>query len=237
MADEGGIRVEFEDFVVDPRNPDHAYRALDVAADLVTFEDGHAVFWCEGVEEVRFPVSAIRALAPRVPAVGTMAAGAGAKTGAGTGAGTGNGAGRADEAAAQVAYVAEVRRKHPKAYTAWSADDEARLAELFRAGRSVEELMAEFGRQRGGIMSRLEKLGLRSGSGSGSGGAGAGASTEGSLPAQSRGGGRAAASTAETAAKAAEAAEAGEAGEAADRWTRPRTPTAADARQWPEPPF
>lgn len=219
MTEEGGIRVEFEDFVVDPRNPDHAYRALEVAADLVTFEDGHAVFWCEGVEEVRFPVSAIRALAPRVPAVATMAAAAGA----------GNGAGAADEAAAQVAYVAEVRRKHPKAYTAWSADDEARLAELFRAGRSVEELMAEFGRQRGGIMSRLEKLGLRSGSGSGSGDAGAGAaSTEGSLPTQSRGGSRAAASTAE-------AAE--EVGAAADRWTRPRTPTAADAQQWPEPPF
>ncbi|MGR7001235.1 hypothetical protein ACU686_29555 [Yinghuangia aomiensis] len=74
MADEGGIRVEFEDFVVDPRNPDHAYRALEVAADLVTFEDAHAVFWCEGVEEVRFPVSAIRSLAPRVPAVGKVTA-------------------------------------------------------------------------------------------------------------------------------------------------------------------
>lgn len=214
MADEGVIRVEFEDFVVDPRNPDHAYRALEVAADLVTFEDGHAVFWCEGVAEVRFPVSAIRALVPRVPAVTTMAAVAG------------NSAGGADEAAAQVAYVAEVRRKHPKAYTAWSADDEARLAELFRAGRSVEELMAEFGRQRGGIVSRLEKLGLRRGSG----GADAGAdvvSTEGSLPAQSRGGDRAAAPTA----KAAEAAQ------VTDRRTRPRTPTAADAQQWPEPPF
>lgn len=219
MTEEGGIRVEFEDFVVDPRNPDHAYRALEVPADLVTFEDGHAVFWREGVEEVRFPVSAIRALAPRAPATATMEAAAATAGTASAGAGSGA---EADETAAQVAYVTEVRRKHPKAYTAWSAEDEARLAELFRAGRSVDELMAEFGRQRGGIMSRLEKLGLRRGIGGGSGtGSGGAASAEGSLPAQSRGSDRAAAGTARP----------------TDRRARPRTPTAADARQWPEPPF
>ena len=42
----------------------------------------------------------------------------------------------------------------------WSAEDDERLATRHRAGASPKELMEEFGRSRGGIIARLEHLGL-----------------------------------------------------------------------------
>jgi hypothetical protein len=41
----------------------------------------------------------------------------------------------------------------------WTAEDDARLVERFRAGDGTTVLMAEFGRSRGGIQARLEHLG------------------------------------------------------------------------------
>ena len=54
----------------------------------------------------------------------------------------------------------KMRQKHPNAYKPWSADDDARLTELFRDDKKVSVLVKEFGRQRGAIESRLVRLGL-----------------------------------------------------------------------------
>lgn len=49
---------------------------------------------------------------------------------------------------------------YPNAYSHWSNEDDQRLEQLFHEGKSVEELMSVFQRNRGSITSRLRKLGL-----------------------------------------------------------------------------
>jgi hypothetical protein len=56
--------------------------------------------------------------------------------------------------------AAPAAKRHRNQGTRWSEEDDDRLTERFRAGVSTRELMAEFGRSRGGIVSRLEHLGL-----------------------------------------------------------------------------
>ena len=56
---------------------------------------------------------------------------------------------------------AEIREKHPNAYRPWSKEQDEELTKLFSSGLKVADLMKKFGRKRGGITSRLEKLGLR----------------------------------------------------------------------------
>jgi hypothetical protein len=51
-------------------------------------------------------------------------------------------------------------KRHRNQGTRWSAEDDERLTERHRAGASPKELMEEFGRSRGGIIARLEYLGL-----------------------------------------------------------------------------
>lgn len=46
------------------------------------------------------------------------------------------------------------------AYKPWSKDDDDLMSNLYKAGTTVEELMTLFQRNRGGIESRLRKLGL-----------------------------------------------------------------------------
>jgi len=58
--------------------------------------------------------------------------------------------------------VREIQKTHPQAYEPWTEDDDARLIAECRSGKTIEELMELFGRQRGGIDSRLRKLGLLS---------------------------------------------------------------------------
>src|SRR3989339_310784 len=55
----------------------------------------------------------------------------------------------------------EIREKHPNAYRPWTTEQDEELAKLFSSGISVADLTKKFGRKRGGITSRLEKLGLR----------------------------------------------------------------------------
>jgi hypothetical protein len=57
-------------------------------------------------------------------------------------------------------WIDDVRRRHPNAYRPWTDDDDGRLTERYRAGSTVQELIGEFGRNRGGIQARLELLGL-----------------------------------------------------------------------------
>lgn len=56
---------------------------------------------------------------------------------------------------------AEIREKHPNAYRSWDKEQDEELGRLFSSGISVPDLMEKFGRKRGGITARLEKLGLR----------------------------------------------------------------------------
>lgn len=53
----------------------------------------------------------------------------------------------------------EIRKTYPNAYTKWNDADDERLNSLFLEGKTVEELVLIFGRQPGGISSRLRKLG------------------------------------------------------------------------------
>ena len=55
---------------------------------------------------------------------------------------------------------AEIREKHPNAYKPWSKKQDEELKKLFTSGAKVADLMKTFGRKRGGITARLEKLGL-----------------------------------------------------------------------------
>ena len=56
---------------------------------------------------------------------------------------------------------AEIREKHPNAYRPWNKEQDEELKKLFTAGAKIADLMKNFGRKRGGITARLEKLGLR----------------------------------------------------------------------------
>ena len=56
--------------------------------------------------------------------------------------------------------VAQPAKRHPNQGVRWSAEDDDRLVARYREGASAKELMAEFGRSRGGITARLEHLGL-----------------------------------------------------------------------------
>jgi hypothetical protein len=51
------------------------------------------------------------------------------------------------------------RRRPPNQGLAWTADDDERLVERHREGATEKQLMEEFGRSRGGIRARLDRLG------------------------------------------------------------------------------
>ncbi|MEU8431276.1 hypothetical protein [Micromonospora sp. NPDC048887] len=55
--------------------------------------------------------------------------------------------------------VAEVRERHPRAYERWTTEDEQRLLARYAEGVTIDRLAAEFGRNSGGIVSRLQRLG------------------------------------------------------------------------------
>ncbi|VUT28176.1 MAG: hypothetical protein SYNGOMJ08_00739 [Candidatus Syntrophoarchaeum sp. GoM_oil] len=56
--------------------------------------------------------------------------------------------------------VDEIRKTHPRAYEPWTKKEDEELIREYRSGKSIEELIELFGMQRGGIESRLKKLGL-----------------------------------------------------------------------------
>src|ERR1035437_3370642 len=61
---------------------------------------------------------------------------------------------------ARLDAFAEIREKHPNAYKPWSREQDEELKKLFIEGQKIKDLMKSFGRKRGGITARLEKLGL-----------------------------------------------------------------------------
>ena len=56
-------------------------------------------------------------------------------------------------------HMQEQKALYSNAYKPWSTDDDALLTKLYKEGTSIEELMSLFQRNRGGITSRLRKLG------------------------------------------------------------------------------
>ena len=57
-------------------------------------------------------------------------------------------------------YILEQRALYANAYRPWSTEDDRHLSKLYNEGKTVTELMVLFQRNRGGIRSRLRKLGL-----------------------------------------------------------------------------
>ena len=55
----------------------------------------------------------------------------------------------------------KIRQIHPNAYEPWTAGDDLNLEKLFCEGKSIKELSAIFGRQKGALTSRIKKLQLR----------------------------------------------------------------------------
>lgn len=58
--------------------------------------------------------------------------------------------------------VALIRQEFNQAYLPWSAEDDSYLRKRFLEGATIADLVSEFGRQPGGIRSRIRKLGLDS---------------------------------------------------------------------------
>ncbi|HAS80630.1 MAG: AAA ATPase [Candidatus Nomurabacteria bacterium GW2011_GWE1_32_28] len=54
----------------------------------------------------------------------------------------------------------EIRKKFPNAYKPWTKSEDEKLRKFFAKKIPVKEIVKEFGRKRGSITSRLEKLGL-----------------------------------------------------------------------------
>jgi DNA-directed RNA polymerase specialized sigma24 family protein len=54
--------------------------------------------------------------------------------------------------------VGEIGERHPKAYDRWTPPADADLVTAYLAGRRIEELAEDFGRQPSAIQRRLERL-------------------------------------------------------------------------------
>jgi len=68
--------------------------------------------------------------------------------------------GKPDATEEEVFSVTALRGKHTKAYVRWTERDEKELIALFHKGVSTKDIAQRLERQRGGITSRLKKLGL-----------------------------------------------------------------------------
>jgi DNA-binding NarL/FixJ family response regulator len=56
--------------------------------------------------------------------------------------------------------IDKIRADRPKAYQAWTPEEEQRLSQLHGAGIPVNDIAKQLGRQPSGIKSRLKRLGL-----------------------------------------------------------------------------
>lgn len=57
--------------------------------------------------------------------------------------------------------IEELRLKHAMAYQAWSEEDDQLLRRLYIEGKTIQQLMTLFKRNRGAIVSRIKKMGLK----------------------------------------------------------------------------
>ena len=54
--------------------------------------------------------------------------------------------------------IREIKKTHKQAYEPWTSEADKKLVMLFRQGKSVKELSEIFGRTKGAIRSRINKL-------------------------------------------------------------------------------
>lgn len=59
-----------------------------------------------------------------------------------------------------ISKLEKIRQNHQNAYKKWSKEEEDKVVESFKEGKSIKEISKENGRQVGGIKARLIKLGL-----------------------------------------------------------------------------
>lgn len=62
--------------------------------------------------------------------------------------------------AKEVNVYSAIREEHPKAYMKWTEEEELALVKAFNQGMKPKAIAEQLGRKRGGITSRLKKLGL-----------------------------------------------------------------------------
>ncbi|NLT54923.1 MAG: hypothetical protein GXX79_10225 [Actinomycetales bacterium] len=74
--------------------------------------------------------------------------------------GTSTSARRRSGSAEPAYHLEDLRQVHPNSHRRWSEDEEQRLRDRFTEGVAIPELVTEFGRNEGGITSRLQRLGL-----------------------------------------------------------------------------
>lgn len=58
-------------------------------------------------------------------------------------------------------WLDDVKRRHPRAYAPWSADEDSELARELESGLPIREMANRHQRRTSAISSRLQKLGLR----------------------------------------------------------------------------
>ncbi|MHC1703601.1 MAG: hypothetical protein AB9846_06805 [Tenuifilaceae bacterium] len=58
----------------------------------------------------------------------------------------------------EIPIIQEIKKTHKQAYEPWSAETDEKLVFLYRQGKTVKELSEIFGRTKGGIRSRINKL-------------------------------------------------------------------------------
>lgn len=56
--------------------------------------------------------------------------------------------------------IAKTRETYPNAYNAWTSEEDVLLQQLVKEKFSVADIATRLGRQNGGVVSRMEKLGL-----------------------------------------------------------------------------
>lgn len=56
--------------------------------------------------------------------------------------------------------LSKIVQRYPRAYDKWSPDEEQRVAELYKEGKTLREIAAVVERQPNAIRSRLEKMGM-----------------------------------------------------------------------------
>lgn len=56
--------------------------------------------------------------------------------------------------------IAKVRETYPNAYNVWTAEEDALLRQLVKENFAVADIAVQLGRQAGGVVSRMEKVGL-----------------------------------------------------------------------------
>ncbi|WP_372350191.1 hypothetical protein [Streptomyces sp. KL116D] len=126
------FRLTFTEFIADPDDEDCRRRAATIPADSITFEGADLILWIGGTERARYPI-------PTIKSVEVVQAPGGSR--------------REDPD--------QLRSQYPNFGKPWTALDEEKLLELYRAGQQNYEVLAiEFGRQPTAIRSRLAKLGL-----------------------------------------------------------------------------